>query len=53
MKNIDQVKTIAVAGAGTMGAGIAQLSAQAGYQTVLYDLSKEMVQKGLQAFVRI
>ena len=47
MNNIDQVKTIAVAGAGTMGSGIAQLSAQAGYQTVLYDLSEDMVQKGL------
>ncbi len=47
MHNIDQVKTIAVAGAGTMGAGIAQLAAQAGYPTVLYDLSADLLEKGL------
>lgn len=33
-----QLKTIAVIGTGTMGAGIAQLAAAAGYQTVMCDV---------------
>lgn len=47
MKTITQIQTIAVAGAGTMGAGIAQLAAQAGYQTILYDLSDSLVRRGI------
>jgi len=42
-----EVKTIAICGAGTMGAGIAQLSAVAGFRTLLYDISQQAVQKGL------
>lgn len=38
---------IAVLGAGTMGAGIAQLAAQSGYDVLLFDIKKEFVQKGL------
>ena len=34
---------IAVIGAGTMGAGIAQASALAGYQVVLYDVAEAML----------
>jgi 3-hydroxybutyryl-CoA dehydrogenase len=37
--------TICVCGAGTMGSGIAQVSAAAGYQTILFDVSEEAVQK--------
>lgn len=37
----EQIKTVAVCGAGTMGAGIAALFAREGYITVLYDLSDE------------
>ena len=48
MKKIEDIKRIAVVGAGTMGAGIAQLSAQAGYDTVLYDLMKDVAKKGLK-----
>ncbi len=40
------IKTIAVCGAGTMGAGIAQVAAQAGYQTILFDLNAEALQRG-------
>lgn len=40
-----QIKTIAIAGAGTMGAGIAQVTAQAGYKTLLFDISSEMLKK--------
>jgi 3-hydroxybutyryl-CoA dehydrogenase len=39
--------TVAVLGAGTMGAGIAQVCAQAGSSVVLQDVAEELVQKGL------
>ena len=39
--------TVAVLGAGTMGAGIAQVCAQAGSRIVLQDITEEFVQKGL------
>jgi len=42
---IDHIKNIAVAGAGAMGAGIAQVFAQAGYQVRLYDLSEAQLDK--------
>lgn len=45
---IDDIKSIGVIGAGTMGAGIAQLAAQAGYKTFLYDLSGGQLNKGLE-----
>ncbi|MEO6457700.1 MAG: 3-hydroxyacyl-CoA dehydrogenase NAD-binding domain-containing protein [Chloroflexia bacterium] len=38
---------IAVLGAGTMGAGIAQLAAQNGFDVLLYDVKDEFVQRGL------
>ncbi|MBL8733228.1 MAG: 3-hydroxyacyl-CoA dehydrogenase family protein [Planctomycetes bacterium] len=38
--------TVAVLGAGTMGAGIAQVCAQAGSRVVLQDLNEPFVQKG-------
>ena len=41
------VKTLAVVGAGQMGAGIAQAGAQSGLQVLLIDVSPELVQKGL------
>lgn len=40
-----QISTIGIAGAGTMGAGIAQVSAQAGYRTVLFDLNNQVISK--------
>lgn len=39
------IQTIAVIGAGTMGAGIAQVCAQAGFRTLLYDLQPTMLDK--------
>jgi len=39
------IKTIAIAGAGAMGSGIAQVAAQAGYQTILYDVSDSQIEK--------
>lgn len=44
------MKKIAVIGAGQMGAGIVQVSAQAGYQVVMSDLSLENAQKA-KAFI--
>ncbi|HEX6173586.1 MAG TPA: 3-hydroxyacyl-CoA dehydrogenase NAD-binding domain-containing protein [Candidatus Binatia bacterium] len=38
---------IAVLGAGTMGAGIAQVAAQAGFDTLLYDIKQEFIDTGL------
>src|SRR6476660_2058574 len=42
MKNI---QSVCVCGAGTMGSGIAQLCAQFGIKTILYDLDSSMLQK--------
>jgi 3-hydroxybutyryl-CoA dehydrogenase len=39
---------IGVAGAGTMGAGIAQLAALAGYDTLLHDPQPEALERGLE-----
>ncbi|GEP95036.1 3-hydroxyacyl-CoA dehydrogenase NAD-binding domain-containing protein [Chitinophaga cymbidii] len=41
------IETIAVCGAGTMGAGIAQVSAAAGYYTLLFDARREALDKGM------
>ncbi|RLF42224.1 MAG: 3-hydroxybutyryl-CoA dehydrogenase [Thermoplasmata archaeon] len=43
-----KVKDIGVIGAGQMGHGIALVAAQAGYNVILRDISKELVDKGLQ-----
>jgi 3-hydroxybutyryl-CoA dehydrogenase len=40
------VQTICICGAGTMGSGIAQVSAQSGFHTILYDLNASMLDKG-------
>jgi 3-hydroxybutyryl-CoA dehydrogenase len=37
--------TICICGAGTMGSGIAQLSAQSGFQTILFELNSEVLEK--------
>jgi len=41
------VKTLAVVGAGQMGAGIAQVAAQSGLSVVLLDVNPDLVQKAL------
>ena len=38
--NIDEIKTVGVAGAGSMGAGIIQVAAQAGFQVKVVDVSE-------------
>jgi 3-hydroxybutyryl-CoA dehydrogenase len=42
-------ETIGVIGAGTMGNGIAQVSARAGYQVVMRDVREEFLERGLTA----
>jgi 3-hydroxybutyryl-CoA dehydrogenase len=44
---INQIKTVAVLGAGTMGQGIAQVCATAGYQTILFDIQPALLEKAL------
>ncbi|MBG9375365.1 3-hydroxybutyryl-CoA dehydrogenase [Panacibacter sp. DH6] len=42
------IKTICVCGAGTMGSGIAQVAAQAGFNTIQFDLNTAMLEKSRQ-----
>ena len=42
-----EIRTVAVIGAGTMGAGIAQVCAQAGWKTNLYDAFSEGLERGM------
>ena len=41
-----RVARVGVAGAGTMGRGIAQIAALGGYETVLYDVAAELAEAG-------
>ncbi len=43
----DKTEKFGVLGAGTMGAGIAQVAAQAGFETLVYDVSQEFIDRGL------
>ena len=45
-------EVIGVIGAGTMGNGIAQVCARAGYEVVMRDVSDEFLQRGLAAIER-
>ena len=46
------ISTVGVLGAGTMGHGIAQVAAAAGFQVVLRDIDQSAVDKGLQSIER-
>ncbi len=46
------IQTIAVAGAGTMGSGIALVSAQSNHPTILFDLDKDILQKATSIIKR-
>jgi 3-hydroxyacyl-CoA dehydrogenase len=43
----ERIDRVAVLGAGTMGHGIAQVAAQAGFEVVLVDASEEALERGL------
>ncbi|HEX8146032.1 MAG TPA: 3-hydroxybutyryl-CoA dehydrogenase [Pyrinomonadaceae bacterium] len=45
-------EVIGVVGAGTMGNGIAQVAARAGYDVVLRDVSEEFLERGMKAIDR-
>lgn len=49
---LDSLKTVAVVGAGTMGQGIAQVCAMAGYRVLLYDIQSELILSALTAIRR-
>lgn len=44
-----EIKKVGVVGCGLMGGGIAQVSAQAGYQTVVREINQELLDKGMSA----
>jgi 3-hydroxybutyryl-CoA dehydrogenase len=44
-----KIKKVCIIGAGTMGNGIVQVCAQAGYETVMCDLKQEFLDKGMAA----
>jgi 3-hydroxybutyryl-CoA dehydrogenase len=46
------LETIAVLGAGTMGHGIAQVAAFAGYPVILRDVNRDALMRGIQAIER-
>jgi 3-hydroxybutyryl-CoA dehydrogenase len=46
------IKRVGVLGAGTMGHGIAQVAAAAGYDVMMRDVDDATVQRGLQSIVR-
>lgn len=47
--SIEHIKSVGIAGAGTMGRGIAQLCATSGFNVLLYDVNKDVVQNGVSA----
>ncbi|OYU97659.1 MAG: 3-hydroxybutyryl-CoA dehydrogenase [Bacteroidetes bacterium B1(2017)] len=46
---MSNIQTIAIAGAGTMGSGIAQVCASSGYKTLLFDINADMLVKAKSA----
>ncbi len=42
---VQTINTICVCGAGTMGSGIAQVSAQSGFNTILFDVNETVLEK--------
>jgi 3-hydroxybutyryl-CoA dehydrogenase len=48
-----EIKKVGVVGCGTMGAGIAQLCAQSGYQVVASEINDELLNKGLASIDKV
>ena len=46
--NLENIKKIGVIGAGTMGAGVAEIFVQFGYTVILYNRSKEGMQRAVE-----
>ena len=49
---IDSIKSVAVLGAGTMGNGIAQVFARAGYQVILRDVEQRFLDRALETIAK-
>ncbi|WP_348609279.1 3-hydroxyacyl-CoA dehydrogenase family protein [Halobaculum rarum] len=49
MRGLSDIQTVGVVGAGTMGNGIAQVAATAGYDVVMRDIERQFVDNGLEA----
>lgn len=45
--DVKNIKSIGIVGAGTMGQGIAQVAALAGYKAFLYDVDNDMLEKAI------
>jgi len=52
VSNPQTIQTIAVVGAGTMGHGIAQVAAAAGYRVILHDVDRDTLAQGIRAIER-
>ena len=52
LDSMSSVNTIAVIGAGTMGAGIAQLAATYGCRVYLYDVKDDSVRRGIEGIAK-
>ena len=48
MRELEAIETVGVVGAGTMGSGIAQVAATAGYDVVMRDVEASYVEDGLE-----
>jgi len=48
-----EIKKVGVVGCGAMGAGIAQLCAQSGYQVVVSEINDELLNKGLASIDKV
>jgi len=48
VKSVPDIKTVLVCGAGTMGSGIAQTFATAGFSVKMYDVAPDLVEKGFR-----
>jgi 3-hydroxybutyryl-CoA dehydrogenase len=49
MRGIEDIETVGVVGAGTMGSGIAQVAAKAGYDVVMRDIEQSFVDSGFDS----
>ncbi|WP_296618429.1 3-hydroxyacyl-CoA dehydrogenase NAD-binding domain-containing protein [Marivirga sp.] len=49
---LKDIKSIGIVGAGTMGSGIAQMSAMAGYQTIIFDIQEAALDKAKTAVTK-
>ena len=48
LRGLDSIQRVGVVGAGTMGSGIAQVAAQAGYDVVMRDIEQSFVENGFE-----